>query len=144
MASSPQGGRPMIKWGLSAGIWLAALTVLARLGPIGRAPWSNAGLYLAAFAAMLALMRYWPRSWSFRTSLVVIFLLALAGRLLFWAFPVSNDVYRYIWEGYIQLWGYNPYLLPPDSPELAHLIFVHIKDIWAQINHKDLTAAYPP
>ncbi|MDJ0811796.1 MAG: TIGR04283 family arsenosugar biosynthesis glycosyltransferase [Desulfobacterales bacterium] len=144
MASSPQGGRPMIKWGLSAGIWLAAVTVLARLGPIGRAPWSNAGLYLAAFAAMLALMRYWPRSWSFRTSLVVIFFLALAGRLLFWAFPVSNDVYRYIWEGYIQLWGYNPYLLPPDSPELTHLIFVHIKDIWAQINHKDLTAAYPP
>ncbi len=134
----------MVKWGLSAAGWLAAALLLSRLGPIGRAPWINAGLYLASFTAMLALVRYWPRSWSFRTSTVVILLLSLAGRGFFWSFPVSNDVYRYIWEGYIQLEGYNPYLLPPDSPELSQLIFVHIKDIWAQINHKDLTAAYPP
>ncbi|MDJ0989405.1 MAG: glycosyltransferase family 2 protein [Desulfobacterales bacterium] len=134
----------MIKWGLSALGWLAATFWLSRLGPLGSSPWINAGLYLGAFAAMLALMRCWPRAWSFRTGVGVILLLALVGRVCFWPFPVSNDVYRYIWEGYIQLEGYNPYLLPPDSPELSRLIYVHIKDVWTQINHKDLTAAYPP
>ncbi len=134
----------MTKWILSAAGWLAAAFMLSLLGPIGRAPWINAGLYLTGFATMLVLMRFWPRSWSFRNSAVAILLLSLAGRVFFWSFPVSNDVYRYIWEGYIQLEGYNPYLLPPDSPELSRLIFVHIKDVWSQINHKDLTAAYPP
>ncbi len=134
----------MIRWYLSAAGWLAANFLLSRLGPIGKAPWLNAGLYLAGFAAMFALMRFWPKSWSFRTSIVGVLLLTLAGRWFFWSFPVSNDVYRYIWEGYVQLEGFNPYLLPPDSPELSGLIFVHIKDIWAQINHKDLPAVYPP
>ncbi len=134
----------MIKWGLSVLGWLTTAFVLSRLGPLGSSPWLNAGLYLGAFAAMFALMRFWPHAWSFRTSSGVILLLALASRVFFWPFPVSNDVYRYIWEGYIQLEGYNPYLLPPDSPELSQIIFVHIKDVWSQINHKDLTAAYPP
>ena len=144
MASPAQDGPVLIRWGLSVAAWLTATLLLSRLGPIGKAPWLNAGLYLAGFAAMFALIRFWPRSWSFRTSIGVVLLLTLVGRWLFWSFPVSNDVYRYIWEGYIQLEGFNPYLLPPDSPELSRLIFVHIKEVWSQINHKDLSAAYPP
>ena len=134
----------MIKWGLSSAGWLTATFLLSRLGPIGSAPWINAGLYLGAFAAMFAIMRFWPRTWSFQTGIGVILLLVLASRSFFWAYPVGNDVYRYIWEGYIQLEGFNPYRLPPDSPELSRLVRVPIEDVWTQINHKDLTAAYPP
>ncbi len=134
----------MIKWSLSALGWLAATFGFSRLGPIGSAPWINAGLYLGAFAAMFALMRFWPRNWSFRTGLGAILLLFVASRSFFWSYPVSTDVYRYIWEGYVQLEGYNPYRLSPESPELSGLIYKHIRDIWTQINHKDLSAAYPP
>ena len=134
----------MIKWCLSAVVWLGASFMLARLGPIGRAPGLNAGFYLVGFAGMLLMLRFWPRQWSWRTSIVMISTLALAARCLFWPYPVGNDVYRYIWEGYIQLEGFNPYLFPPDSPELSRLILVHVKDVWAQINHKDLAAVYPP
>ena len=134
----------MLKWGLSAAGWLTAIFLLSRLGPIGQAPWLNGGLFLAGFAAMLFMLRVWPPAWSFRTSMMLILLLTLAGRWFFWTFPVSNDVYRYIWEGYVQLQGFNPYRLSPGSPDLAHLASGPLQEIWVQINHKDLAAIYPP
>jgi hypothetical protein len=71
-------------------------------------------------------------------------LLLWAGALLLRAmlFPATpgDDFARYLWEGRIQLAGFNPYLAPPDAPELAHL-----RDAaWTGINHKGWPAIYPP
>ena len=34
---------------------------------------------------------------------------------------VSDDVYRYVWDGRVQRFGYNPYTSTPKDPALAHL-----------------------
>ena len=34
---------------------------------------------------------------------------------------VSDDVYRYVWDGRVQRLGHNPYRSAPDDPSLAHL-----------------------
>ena len=68
------------------------------------------------FAAALACRR--PAS-----SLRLLLLLALAFRLTMWWSPptLSEDIYRYVWDGRVQLAGINPYHYAPDAAELAHL-----------------------
>ena len=34
---------------------------------------------------------------------------------------LSDDIFRYIWDGRVQLAGINPYLYAPDDPALYHL-----------------------
>jgi len=63
------------------------------------------------------------------------------GAALVFAPPLlSDDLYRYLWEGRIWLEGLNPYRLAPDDPALAHLR----DDVWANINNKSLGSIYPP
>ncbi|PCJ18410.1 MAG: hypothetical protein COB02_10965 [Candidatus Cloacimonadota bacterium] len=68
-----------------------------------------------------------------------ILVLSLFARYLVIEHPISDDTYRYMWEGYIQQFGVNPYLLAPDSQEL-------IKYRWSEFkmpNHESMTAIYP-
>ena len=68
--------------------------------------------------------------------------LALAfGAAFVFAPPIlSDDVYRYLWEGRLWLEGFNPYRLAPDDPSLVHLR----DDLWVRINNKPLATIYPP
>lgn len=61
--------------------------------------------------------------------------------VLIWGPPtISTDVYRYVWDGHVQLAGINPYLHAPSSPELASL-----RTSWhGLINHPELSTIYPP
>jgi alpha-1,6-mannosyltransferase len=54
---------------------------------------------------------------------------------------LSDDVYRYVWEGRLQAQGISPYLYAPDAPELDAL---RDTDIWPHINHKMAVTVYPP
>jgi hypothetical protein len=54
---------------------------------------------------------------------------------------MSDDVYRYVWEGRIQQHGGNPYLWT-DRPEAER--WVPLRDAtWQAMNHKGYTAFYP-
>lgn len=53
---------------------------------------------------------------------------------------LSDDIYRYVFEGRAVLHGINPYLHAPLDPALAALRDVH----WELINNKAIPAAYPP
>jgi hypothetical protein len=65
----------------------------------------------------------------------------LLGTLFMLAPPIlSDDVYRYIWEGRLWLEGVNPYQLPPNDPSLEPLRDV----LWEPINNKPLASIYPP
>ncbi len=97
--------------------------------------------YLIGFAGFLILVRVvlkaqskhlgsWP--WWIVGAVVLRVILIQA--------EPSDDVYRYVWEGRIQLAGFNPYELSPDDPILEHLR----DDDWAKINHRDYPAIYPP
>jgi alpha-1,6-mannosyltransferase len=75
--------------------------------------------------------------------LILIFAFGIAFRavLIFSKPHLSDDMYRYVWEGRIQANGFSPYLTPPDAPEL-----VHLRDdaIWPLINRKNYVTVYPP
>ncbi len=77
-----------------------------------------------------------------RSGLVLILLFAIAFRLtLLFSGPVfSFDMYRYVWDGKVTANGINPYLYPPDAPELSFLRDSN----WNLVNHKDLRTGYPP
>lgn len=65
---------------------------------------------------------------------------AIALRAAIFQMPPGDDIWRYIWEGRIQLHGFNPYLLTPEATELAGL-----RDaLWLKINHPDWASIYPP
>ncbi len=70
----------------------------------------------------------------------VFWMTAVVLRLLILPVTPGDDVWRYRWEGMIQLHGFNPYQSGPDSPELVALRNVD----WSKINHREFPAIYPP
>jgi hypothetical protein len=55
---------------------------------------------------------------------------------------LSDDVYRYVWEGRLVAGGVDPYDVAPSDWRLADRIPGAVE--WARINHRDLPAIYPP
>jgi len=53
---------------------------------------------------------------------------------------ISDDLYRYLWEGRVQEAGHNPFTLAPDDPQLV-LLRGPDHD---RITHPSLTTIYPP
>jgi len=114
----------------------AAMFLLAQL----RGPWTrDLGLFLLLWAlAWWACVRAARAPIGPRTILIG----AALFRLLFVALPpmLSDDIYRYVWEGRVQNAGFDPFVLAPNAPELAAL-----RDAdWVRINHPEYTAIYPP
>lgn len=70
---------------------------------------------------------------------------ALALRVLAWTADtgLSDDAYRYLWEGEVVLAGGNPYTRAPEDPELR-AVRDRVPELWARVNHKEVRAAYPP
>jgi hypothetical protein len=61
--------------------------------------------------------------------------------ILFLSSPsLSDDVFRYAWEGYLQTRGINPYSLPPNATELEP----YRNELWALVNNREVSAIYPP
>ena len=54
---------------------------------------------------------------------------------------LSDDLYRYVWEGEVVVAGLDPYDLAPDSPELSEL--ASTSRTHRLVNHKELPALYP-
>ena len=54
---------------------------------------------------------------------------------------LSDDIYRYAWDGRTQAHGINPYRYAPSSPQLAHLRDDGISE---RVNHPDVPTIYPP
>ena len=53
---------------------------------------------------------------------------------------LSDDIYRYLWDGRVQEAGLNPYGQAPAAEGLSPM---HDDD-WAKINHPELVTVYPP
>jgi len=66
---------------------------------------------------------------------------ALFRLTLLWSAPVlSDDLYRYRWDGRVLLAGRNPYAEPPAAPSLAPLR----DSLYEPIAHKEVRTIYPP
>ncbi len=77
-----------------------------------------------------------------RVALVVI-VLGVVFRLFMLPTPValSTDLYRYLWDGRVQLTGINPYIYPPDAPALTAL---RDPEVYPKINRRWAPTIYPP
>ncbi|MEN3329611.1 MAG: hypothetical protein V7638_4418 [Acidobacteriota bacterium] len=100
-----------------------------------------------AFAqSAIYLMAAWivSRARSSGSTLLIVIAFAVVFRLsILFAPPyLSDDIYRYIWDGRVQAAGINPYRYIPAAPELAHL---RDETIYPKINRKDWAhTIYPP
>lgn len=105
------------------------------------------GLGLAAFcAAGLAWMAgVWLLARGGKhAGLPLILLCALLLRVGVGAADVSlsDDVYRYLWEGDLVAQGQSPYAFAPHAPERAAQR-ERMPLVYARVNHTDISAAYP-
>lgn len=95
-----------------------------------------------AFAAYLLALHAAPRVEPRSLRLAVA--AALAWRVALVAAPplLSDDVYRYVWEGRVQLHGGNPYEWEhrPEHPRWTPLR----DEVYDRVTHRFYTAVYPP
>lgn len=76
------------------------------------------------------------------TTVRAVFFFALVFRLIFLGTPpeLSDDIFRYVWEGHVQNRGFNPYAQAPNAEELKPFRDANYHDI----NHPEIPAIYPP
>jgi hypothetical protein len=133
--------------------WLPGLGLLIAIGLLGVATLGDLRarlaefvlLFLAAYGIYLAATwlalrrpelaagrRLWP-----------LLGLALLFRLILLPTPptLSDDLYRYVWEGRVLAAGLSPYRHAPDDPALAPL---RDAAIWPHVNNQSVPSPYPP
>ncbi len=130
---------------LAGGLALLLPYVAAwRLGDLREATPQFLALYMAAFviyaAATVAALRLGALTGQ---TLAALFLLAAAmmAVTLINRPTLSDDMYRYVWEGRVQANGFSPYLYSPNAPELSRL---QDGAVWAHVNRKSNVTIYPP
>lgn len=97
-------------------------------------------LYLAAVFLVIKML---PKKETHLALSGIIIFLAIIFRLCLIvpeSAVLSNDMYRYIWDGRVQHHGINPYLYPPAAAELDNL---RDDRIFPHINRKDHPTLYP-
>ena len=114
------------------------------MAPLGRHVVLFSVLFCLGHVLMVLMVSWFPARLSSKTALTGIFVLGILARLMFLPYPVGNDVFRYVWEGYVQNLGFNPFSYSPLDPALAEIARGGLYPIWQQINHPEITAAYPP
>ena len=123
-------------------VLLMALTICSRnFSRTGELPFFLP-LGVAVFAYLLAIRELFcapefPKR-------VIVFGLALAAlwHFQFLRMPsgLDDDVHRYLWDGRVQRFGYNPYILVPSDPALAGL---HTSET-RTLNNPEVPSPYPP
>jgi alpha-1,6-mannosyltransferase len=101
---------------------------------------------LALFQSLLYLIAAWliVRNSGARFTLVLVLLFAGIFRLsILFAPPyLSDDIYRYVWDGRVQAAGINPYRYVPAD---EHLQSLRDEEIYPKINRRDYARTiYPP
>ncbi len=125
---------------------LCSFAAIRLMGPVEAKPIGFMACFLVACLAYLWTLRKTsadtPNSLSKSPdfNLAWLWLVAIGARAMGIGGEVSDDVYRYMWEGMIQQHGYNPYALAPSADLLTSLR----PDWHEQINHPELSAAYGP
>ena len=94
--------------------------------------------YVVAFAGYLLAVRSLD-GLSFTT--VIVCGIAFRLTVIAIAPTLSDDIYRYLWDGLVQLQGFNPYQYPPGAEELSVVLR---PDILQHVNHPHLPTIYPP
>src|SRR2546421_5805792 len=125
----------------------AILLILYRIGLHSRGVTDIVWFIKLALAqSALYLIAAWliVRARSARSTLIIVLVLAGVFRLsIVFAPPyLSDDIYRYVWDGRVQAAGINPYrYIPADE----HLQSLRDEEIYLKINRRDYAhTMYPP
>jgi len=125
---------------LLIGIYVAAL----ELGDLRKHTVEFEWLFFSAFALYgIACFISLQSEEADRRTLFGIFAIAalMQGVLIFSRPTLTDDMYRYVWDGRVQAHGISPYHYPPNAPQLVYL---RDKDIYPSINRKPVVTVYPP
>jgi hypothetical protein len=141
-----------IDWKGRSFLWIAAAVeialALAAAFVVGRDETFPVylSLYLAMSVPWLAGSYFASRATRSRgsdTTLVLGVAVILRAFFLVTEPVLSDDAFRYVWDGRVQHAEINPYLYAPDDPRLAPLRD-ELPEIYAGINNKDIPTLYPP
>ena len=132
-------GRPadvLAKGGLLAAFLAASVVYGLTAGDPEARVWFVLAVWLAGGALLLLHRRH-------TFSLGFVLVVAVGLRLL--VFPMlpalSDDAYRYVWDGMLQAEGVNPYRHTPASDALAAF---HASPLYASLNSAGFYSVYPP
>lgn len=135
-----------VRFLLAAGVAQFFLLMAAALWPGRGFPWPGLPIMAGAFAVYAFASARTGRPSSSpedaRNELRVIWGWAILFRLalLPLAPELTDDFYRYLWDGHVQLQGINPYLYAPADPALEAL-----RTPWhGLINNPTVSTVYPP
>ena len=123
-------------------LWLSVLLLL--IGSIAIAPYGDFrypqnvinfgyGIGVMCLGFIFSWRLKYLNAWWF-------WLVAIATRVILLFMYPGDDIWRYLWEGYIQTRGFSPYDFAPNAAELIP----YRTDWWSQINHQSVSAIYPP
>lgn len=128
--------RPLLTYSLL--LIYALLIGIIAINAVDRTSW-NVLVTVAIIAGCLLV-------WIQRTAALSAFqilIIALLLRAAFFFLPpsLSDDAYRYVWDGMVQAEGINPYLYHPSDSSLAAY---HEAPIYEVLNSKEYFSVYPP
>jgi len=128
---------------LLGGILFVAMGIISSLGDLSRKTPALLILWGVAHAAYIAgawlVLR---RPGTDRARLPIILAAGLLARILLLpsAPTLSEDVYRYLWDGHLVAHGVNPFPHAPSDPALTP----YRNDLLRHLNHADVPTIYPP
>ncbi len=116
---------------------LSTVLVWASDGSVHSGVWLTASLASGVWFLIVA--------WRTRDSEVPVSVLvgiALILRLSALTLPLtlSEDVYRYLWDGRLAVAGVNPYEVAPEDTGLVELR----DELWQRVEHREVETVYPP
>lgn len=121
---------------MSGVLLLLGAIAIAPFGDFSREeafPWFWCGIGVMSLGFVLA--------WSIASlNQVWFWAVAISTRVLLLPMHPSDDVWRYLWEGYLQTQGVSPYDFAPNAAALIS----YRTQWWGLINHPDVSAIYPP
>ncbi|MDH3222371.1 MAG: hypothetical protein OEO23_01535, partial [Gemmatimonadota bacterium] len=134
------GRRP--RTGSLALLGTVQVVALAAFGWLNDVQWPlpRLGLPAVALACYGASAVLVARQRSVAMGWIWLFAILMRASLIPLAPELSDDVYRYLWDGHVQLEGINPYRYAP-----AHEALEAIRTPWhGLINNPDVPTIYPP
>jgi alpha-1,6-mannosyltransferase len=151
---SPKLTSARLTLALLGGLGLASLggyALIAASASAGREPQAIGKfvlIFVGLFALYVAACHVVLRGRSAlptRATLVIVGTVAVLARgtLIFSPPTLSNDMYRYVWDGRVMAAGISPYAYAPGDAAVADL---HPAGywIWSQVNRKGAITIYPP
>ena len=127
--------------------WLQAVSILTLIPAtvfLGYVP-SQSDFSLIIIGGAIAFIAYGYLSFFNRPSIKIIFITGICIRiLLLFAFPnLSDDIYRFVWDGQLISQGINPYgHLPSDL--MSQNVSGLSETFYTQMNSPDYYTIYPP